>query len=259
LTIVTIANQKGGVGKTTTAVTLAMGLAMKGRQVLLVDLDTQGNVSDALGIEKSSSLYEWLILDKDMKEVAASSMDRKDKKGLNVIARTRLDVIRSDKTTAKLKMILGGMEYREQVIDRALNCYENYWDDVVIDCAPSVDVLHTAAMVAADWLIIPTKLDQFSIDGVVETLNSLEAVRSMTKSKCKCAGIIPTFYDRVTKESHAQLKALAGVYPELVWPPVAQDTSCREASRLGKMLWEIPHGRALTGYAECLERLMKIL
>ena len=259
MTIITIANQKGGVGKTTTAVTLAMGLAIRGRQVLLVDLDTQGNVSDALGIEKSSALYEWLILDKDKKEVAINSLRLDDVKEQNVAARKRLDVIRSDKTTAKLKMILGGMEYREQVIDRALNCYENYWDDVVIDCAPSVDVLHTAAMVAADWLIIPTKLDQFSVDGVVETLNSLAAVRSMTKSKCKCAGIIPTFYDRVTKESHAQLKALAEYAPELVWPPVAQDTSCREASRIGKLLWEIPHGRALTGYAECLDRLLKII
>ncbi|PKO03067.1 MAG: hypothetical protein CVU43_04610 [Chloroflexi bacterium HGW-Chloroflexi-5] len=246
MAIIAVVNQKGGVGKTTTAVTLAMGLALRGREVLVVDSDTQGNVSDALGIEKSSSLYEWLILDKDMKDVAMN-------------ARLRLDVIRSDKTTAKLKMILGGMDYREQVIARALEGYEDYWDDVVIDCAPSVDVLHTAAMVAADWLIIPTKLDQFSIDGVVETLNSLEAVRSMTKSKCKCAGIIPTFYDRVTNESHAQLKALAEYAPELVWPPVAQDTSCREASRLGLTLWETGPGRALTGYAECLDRLMKVL
>lgn len=246
MAIVAVVNQKGGVGKTTTAVTLAMGLALRGREDLVVDSDTQGNVSDALGIEKSSSLYEWLILDKDMKDVAMN-------------ARTRLDVIRSDKTTAKLKMILGGMDYREQVFARALDGYEDYWDDVVIDCAPSVDVLHTAAMVAADWLIIPTKLDQFSIDGVVETLHSLEAVRSMTKSKCRCAGIIPTFYDKVTNESHAQLKALFDYAPELVWPPVAQDTSCREASRLGLTLWETAPGRALTGYAECLDRLMKIL
>lgn len=246
MTIIAVANQKGGVGKTTTAVTLAHGLSIKGYEVLMIDLDTQGNVSDALGIQKNSSLYEWLILDKELSDVSMK-------------ARTRLEVIRSDKTTARLKISLGGMNFREQILASALKGYEKFWDHVVIDCAPSVDVLHTAAMVIADLLIIPTKLDQFSIDGVVETINSLETVREMTKSKCKVAGIIPTFYDKVTKESHAQLKALADYEPTLTWPPVAQDTSCREASRIGKTLWEITPGRALTGYAECLDRLIKIL
>lgn len=244
MSIITIANQKGGVGKTTTAVTLAMGMALRGFEILLVDLDTQGNVSDALGIEKDSSLYEWLILDKPLKGVAVN-------------ARQRLDVIRSDKTTAKLKVALSGMDFREQILSRGLSCYGNYWDHVVIDCAPSVDVMHTAAMVAADLLVIPTRLDQFSVEGVVETMTSLDTVRSMTKSKCRVAGIIPTFFDKVTKESHEQLKVLAKTFNGQVWPVVPQDTSCRVASRKGLTLWEMGPGRALTGYAECLARLMR--
>jgi len=249
MTIITVANQKGGVGKTTTAVTLAHGLAANQfMEVLLVDLDTQGNVSDALGIEKSAALYEWLILEKPMKEVAVN-------------ARKRLDVIRSNKMTAKLKVSLSGMDFREQVLANGLSGYQNYWDVVVIDCAPSVDVLHTAAMVAADLLIIPTRLDQFSVDGVVETLTSLDSVRRATKSRCELAGIIPTFFDRVTNESHAQLEALAKVYGKSVWPVVRQDTGCRSASRLGKTLWEceIPPAGALGGYEECLSRLVELL
>ena len=245
MTIVTIANQKGGVGKTTTAVTLAHGAAMRGESVLLVDLDTQGNCADALGLEEGSELYEWLIL--------GHAIDL-----VTVKARERLDVIRSNKTTAQLKVSISGMDFREMVLAIALADYEH--DLVIIDCPPSVDILHTAALVAADLLIIPTKLDQFAIKGVIEMLRSLESVQRATRSKCNLAGIIPTFYDRVTNESQGQLENLAEQYGGLVWPPIAQDTSCRVANRLGKTLWEMEGSpRARMGYAECLERMLKII
>ncbi|CAK0756965.1 chromosome partitioning protein [Gammaproteobacteria bacterium] len=245
--VITIANQKGGVGKTTTAVTLAHGLALKaGMEVLLVDLDSQGNVSDALGIEKGPALKEWLI---DGKELVSCAVN----------ARPRLDVIRADKSTYTVKQILAARDFRENVLADALVGYERRYDVVVMDSAPSVDVLHMASLVASDYLIAVTKLDQFSTEGVMESLKSLESALRATKSRCAPAGIIPTFYDKVTNESQAQLMNLAETYNGLVWPPIAQDTSCREASRLGKTLWEMPHGRAITGYAECLERLIKII
>lgn len=248
MAIITVANQKGGVGKTTTAVTLAAGLAQDhGLEVLIIDLDTQGNVSDSLRIEKSGALLEWLLLEKKLTDVVIN-------------ARKRLDVVRSDKTTVKLKISLAGMEFRESVLSNALKGYENYYDLVVIDCAPSVDVLHTASMVAADLLIIPTRLDQFSIEGVVETLRSLATVQQITKSRCELAGIIPTFYDRVTNESHEQLKALARAYTKFVWPPIPQSAMCRSASRMGRTVWEFnPKSNVADGYRECLKRLLKLL
>lgn len=244
--IITIANQKGGVGKTTTAVTLAHGLALKGYETLLVDLDTQGNCSDALGIEKGPALFEWLIAKRGMS-------------GCVWTARERLDVIRSDKQTYELKQILAARDFRENVLRDALKGYDSRYDVVLMDNAPSVDVLHMASLVASDYMIAVTKLDQFSSDGVLESFRSLKSALEATKSKCEVAGIIPTFYDKVTNESHAQLANLAELYNGLVWPVIPQDTSCREASRLGKTLWEMGHGRAVTGYAECLERLVKII
>jgi chromosome partitioning protein len=244
MTIITIANQKGGVGKTTTAVNLAHGAALRGQTVLLVDLDTQGNAADALGLDEGSELYEWLILGKPFTQVILN-------------ARKHLDVIRSNKTTAQLKVALSGMDFREMILANALKDYE--YDLVILDCPPSVDILHTAALVAADLLIIPTRLDQFAIKGVIEMLRSLDSVQRATRSNCRLAGIIPTFYDKVTKESQGQLENLAASYGGLVWPPVAQDTVCRVANRLGKTLYEMDgYPRARIGYADCLEKLLKI-
>lgn len=242
--IITIANQKGGVGKTTTAVTLADGLARDGMHTLLIDLDAQGNVADALGMDSGHELYDWLVKEN----------------GCLVQAKQNLKLIRSDKQTELLKMVLTGMDFREMVLINALIKLEKQIEEfekvsldyVIIDCAPSVDVLQTAALVAADYLIIPTKLDQFSIKGVKEMLKSLAAVRTASPSKCELAGILPTFYDLVTVESHIQLMNLAAAFAKKVWLPIKTDTKCRVANREGKTLWQVGDSKALEGYKAAL-------
>ncbi len=240
--IITIANQKGGVGKTTTAVTLASGLAREKKQTMLIDLDAQGNVADALGMDSGSELYDMLIKE----QIPAGHYDY-------------LKVIRSDKKTELVKMVLTGMDFREMVLRNVLAKVDEYYDYCVIDCAPSVDILQTAALVAADYLIIPTKLDQFSVKGVREMLKSLTAVRAASPSMCELAGILPTFYDQVTNESHMQLKNLAEAFRENVWTPIRADTKCREASREGKTLWQIGKCNAMEGYRAMMERVKELM
>jgi chromosome partitioning protein len=157
-TTIAILNQKGGVGKTTTAVMLASGFARKGCQVLLVDLDTQGNVADSLGIPQSDDLRRLLSPDlhQPLDQAATSS-------GLE-----RLCVIRSEKSTAGLKQTLAGMTLREYILADALEAAD--YDLIFLDCAPSVDVLHFASLVAADYLIIPTRLDKLAVNGVRDAL-----------------------------------------------------------------------------------------
>ncbi len=243
-TILAILNQKGGVGKTTTAVTLAAGLARKGMEVLLIDLDTQGNVADSLGLPHGDDLRRLLPpeLHCPLDQVVTSS-------GLD-----HLDIIRSDKSTIALKQVLAGVTMREYVLIDSLQ--KSGYEVIILDCAPSVDLLHFAALVAADYLLIPTRLDKLAVNGVRDALQSLSALKRI--SHCKVAGILPTFYERVTLESHDQLVHLPAPVPQaqvaqtfgrLVLPPIPQDTQCRVASRYGKTLWDHePNAKALIGY-----------
>ena len=241
-TTIAILNQKGGVGKTTTAVTLASGLAKMGCRVLLIDLDTQGNVADSLGLPHGDDLRRLLspdLLCSLEQAVTPSGLDR-------------LDIIRSDKTTTALKQTLAGVTLREYVLADVLQ--GSGYDVVALDCAPSVDLLHFAALVTSDFLLIPTRLDKLAVNGVRDALQTLVALKRI--SHCQVAGILPTFYERVTLESHEQLVHLAQTFGRLVLPPIPQDTQCRVASRYGKTLWEHePNAKALTGYDQGSKRI----
>jgi chromosome partitioning protein len=236
--IIAVANQKGGVAKTTTAVNLAHGAALKGHRVLLVDLDTQGNAADALGIEPGSDLSRWLLLGEDIPAVATR-------------ARDNLDLIRSNKQTAVLKMQLAGMDFREAVLANALTWYDRAgYELVILDCPPSTDLLHVAALVASDYVLIPARMEQFAIKGIADLLSSLASVNKATRANCQLAGILPTFFDWSTSESHLQLTNLTqhSNFAPYIWPVIPTDTICRECNREGKTLWEIkPKPAALIG------------
>jgi chromosome partitioning protein len=241
-TIFAILNQKGGVGKTTTAVTLASGFARRGYQVLLVDLDTQGNVADSLGILQSDDLR--CLLSPDLRQPLMQVITPSGMEGLFLI--------RSDKSTAGLKQILAGVTLREYLLADVLEAANYHL--IFLDCAPSVDLLHFAAIVAADYLLIPTRLDKLAVNGVRDALQTLASLKRI--SHCQVAGILPTFYERVTLESHEQLIHLAQTFGRLVLPPIPQDTQCRVASRFGKTLWEYePSAKALTGYDQGSKRI----
>lgn len=241
-TTLAILNQKGGVGKTTTAVTLATGLARNGYRVLLVDLDTQGNVADCLGLSQGD----------DLRRLLSPDLRCPLQQAITPTGVTRLDVIRSDKSTTALKQTLAGVTMREYVLADALE--EAPYDVILLDCAPSADLLHFAALVAADYLLIPTRLDKLAVNGVRDALQTLAALKRI--SHCQVAGILPTFYERVTLESQEQLIHLAQTFGRLVLPPIPQDTQCRVASRYGKTLWEYsPQAKALLGYQQGKRRV----
>ena len=241
MSVLTIVNQKGGVGKTTTAVTLAHGFALSGKRVLLIDLDSQGNIADCLGLPEGGDLYDLILPRKENDPellVQNAAFDS---------GRPGLDVIRSDKTTATLKQMLAGDDFKVYRLHDALE-YSTY-DLVIMDCAPSVDLLQTAAIVAAYYVLVPTRLDQLAMKGVRDVLKSMKTVERRIGREIRLAGILPTFYDRVTSESYEQLKHLAKAFGRQVLPPIPLDTRCRVASRHGKTLWEFAQdGRALKGY-----------
>lgn len=251
MTILTIANQKGGVGKTTTAVTLAHGLAMAGRRTLLVDLDPQGHVAFSLGIPKTPGFYNLIVDEEPIEKVA-------------IPTRENLEIIPGDKHTEKAKRAVVVSNFPTETIGRAFKNAE--YDVVILDLAPSLDVLHVSALLASDWVLIPTKLDAMAVDGVNEVLRSMGEV--VERGHRLGYAILPTFYDRTTRETMVQLKALVEIFSQRVWPPIPQDTKAREAPAFGKSLWEYcPHSPAMIGfdeehiggYAGTLSRLMEAL
>jgi chromosome partitioning protein len=249
--ILTIANQKGGVGKTTTAVTIAHGLAIAGWKTLLVDLDPQGHVAFSLGLPKGPGFYRLIVDEEPIEKVA-------------IPARANLEIIPGDKRTEKAKRTIVVSNFPMETITRALRYAE--YEVVILDLAPSLDVLHVSALMASDWVLIPTKLEAMAVDGVNEVLRSMAEV--IERGHRLGYSILPTFFDRTTRETVVQLNSLVDTFKQHVWPPISQDTKAREAPAYGKSLWEYcPQSTVITGFGEdkiggyvsTMSRLLEVL
>jgi chromosome partitioning protein len=229
--IFAFANQKGGVGKTTTAVTLADGLARLKQRTLLVDLDPQGHLALSFGLEKSPGLYRWVCQSEPIEAV-------------KVEIRPHLDLVPGDKQTEKVKRQITLSDFRE-----------TDYDVVLLDLAPSLDVLHLNGLIAADWVVIPTRPDALAVDGVKEILTTMAEI-ARSGHRYRGYSILPTFFDRTTRETFLQFQDLAKTFGEHVWPPVPQDTRVRETAAYGKTLWEYaPHSTSIEGYSDGHQRL----
>jgi chromosome partitioning protein len=251
---IAFANQKGGVGKTTTAVTLAAGLAAAGKRCLLVDLDPQGHIALTFGRPKQGALYKVMCEDRPLAEAV-------------VTVRPGLDILPGDKTTEKIKRDVTLSDYRPGILADLFA--RTGYDVVLLDMAPSLDILHINGLVASDFVVIPTKLDALSVDGVKEILLSMAEI-NRAGFGFEGYSVLPTFFDRSTHETFIQLQGIVQAFGSQVWPPVPQDTHAREASVYGQTLWEyaprstviagfMEDHKRVGGYRQVLNRLMEVL
>ena len=236
---IAVANQKGGVGKTTSAVTLSHFWANHGKQVLLIDFDMQGHVSTSLRFEKSDSLYRLLVDHTPLEQVA-------------IEARPGLSIVPNDKTNEKVIAHMMQMPFREFSISNMLE-QAQYYDLVILDMPPSTNVLHIASLVAADYVIIPAKMDYLALEGVMEALRTIRSLGSIPGVVPPILiGILPTMYDRTTRETAENLVRLRdAIGSNQILPPIPKDTRIREASSRGMTIWEYAQNSpSAIGYQE---------
>ncbi|MGH3646076.1 MAG: ParA family protein [Micromonosporaceae bacterium] len=189
--VVCIANQKGGVGKTTTAVNLAVSLALHGNRVLVVDLDPQGNASTGLGVEHHTgtpSVYECLLDEIKLSDVA-----------LPVEGIPNLTCAPATIDLAGAEIELVSIVARESRLSRAIEAYEGELDYVFIDCPPSLGLLTVNALVAAEEVLIPIQCEYYALEGLGQLLRNIELVKAHLNPRLRVSTILLTMYDRRTK------------------------------------------------------------
>ena len=190
--IIAVANQKGGVGKTTTSINLAACLAEKGKRVLAVDMDPQGNLTSGLGVDKDSvekSIYELIIGEVDIKEV------------INKEVLENLDIIPTsiDLSAAEIELI--GVDDKEYILRNAIDQVKDQYDFVIIDCPPSLSMLTINAMTTADSVIVPIQCEYYALEGLSQLIHTVELVKDRLNSKLEIEDVVFTMYDARTNLS----------------------------------------------------------
>ena len=235
---IAIQNLKGGTGKTTTTINIGHALALRGKKVLIIDCDVQGNVAAAFGLKKpTSTMYHLLMEDRLLTDCI-------------VPARENIDVVPSDNTLAVAEMQLAGQPRREETLQLRLRKLTGY-DFILVDCGPSLSLLHQNALLFVEELIIPVSMDYLSLLGAQQIIESIAFLRRFFERSPSLLGIIPTLYDQRTNISSEIYEAIRETYGDLcpILPAVRIDTRVQQAMAKHKTIFELaPSSRAAEDY-----------
>jgi chromosome partitioning protein len=222
---IAVFNHKGGTGKTTTAVSLAAALAARGKRVLLVDTDAQGNVAASLGMKVEKSLYHVLVMGLAPTAVA-------------VPVRTNLDVLASNETLAAAELYLAGRRERDRVLRDRLASTSQSYDVVILDCSPSLSLMNQNALVFADAILVPVACDYLSLVGVRQVLKTVKNVNQLLHHPVRIAGVIPTMYDARAKICQDSLATLREHFGPRCLTPIRATAKIKEAPAYAKTIFE---------------------
>lgn len=223
--IIAISNQKGGVGKTTTAINMSACIAATGRKVLLVDLDPQGNATTGIGIDKSKlekNIYDVLLLNEPVANVVLPTQVE------------NLDVLPCNKDLVGAEIPMSGFAKREFVLKTALESVADRYDYVFIDCPPSLGLLTLNALTACDGVIIPIQSEFFALEGLSQLIYTIRLVTKHTNPDLKVKGVVMTMYDSrsiLTRQVTAEIQKYFGTTVYSV--PVPRNIKVTEAPSFG--------------------------
>ena len=255
--IFTVANQKGGVGKTTSAVNLAAALAMGGLRTLIIDLDPQGNASTAFGIPRDevAGIYEVITKDLPLRDVS-----------LKVPGYPHLEVVPATQSLANAEIDLVPMVARETRLKRAIGNYLNdaasrgeRFDYVFIDCPPSLGLLTINALVAADELLIPIQCEYYSLEGLTLLLHTISLIKEHLNQNIKLSTIVLTMFDGRTRLANDVADEVRKHYPrELIDIPIPRAVRISEAPSYGQTVMTYdPSSNGAEAYARVAREIAR--
>lgn len=209
--IIAVANQKGGVGKTTTTINLGASLAHAGKKVLLVDSDAQGNATSGLGIRKgevNEDIYDILINEAPISEVILKS------------SRENMDVVPASIQLAGAEVELSNLDRRETRLKSALNEIRDQYDYILIDCPPSLGHLTINAFTASDSVLIPVQCEYYALEGLSQLLNTVRLVQKHFNNDLKIEGVLLTMLDRRTNLGYEVVEEVKKYFHEKVYETI---------------------------------------
>lgn len=248
--IISLANQKGGVGKTTTAINLSAALAKEGKKVLLVDADPQANASSGLGIDirnLEATIYECLV----------SGID--PKLAIHHTGVENLDLIPShiDLVGAEIEML--GLEDRELLMKRILSHLRDQYDFILIDCSPSLGLITVNALTASDSVIIPVQAEFFALEGIAKLLNTIKIIKSKLNPQLKIEGFLVTMFDNRLRLSTQVYDEVKKHFGSLVFNTViTRNVRLSEAPSHGLSVLDYdPSSKGAKNYAALAKEVIK--
>ena len=247
--VISIANQKGGVGKTTTAVNISAILAKKGKKVMLIDADPQGNASSGLGLEKEvdSSLYDVLINDVEIIDTLQNT------------AIKTLKVCPSNMDLAGAEVELVSEMSREQRLKEKLEEVKENFDFIIIDCPPSLGLITLNAFTASDSVLIPVQCEYFALEGLGQLLNTINLVKKHLNKSLEIEGAVLTMYDMRTNLSNQVVKEVKRYFEDKVYKTVIpRNIKLSEAPSFGMpiTLYD-PKSKGARAYEKLARELVK--
>ncbi len=257
--ILAIANQKGGVGKTTTTVALGGLIANSGHRVLLLDIDPHGSLSTWFGIDPDAQALSSYTLFQERKELTYQSVKR-------LVLPTQfanIEVIPATTALATLERQAIGQDGMGLVLSRALSLLADEYDYVLIDTPPLLGVLMVNALAACQYLVVPVQTEFLALKGLERMVNTLNMM-SRSRKKALDYTVVPVMFDRRTQASVTSLRSIRNTYPEQSWPGhIPVDTRFRDASKAGipPHLFD-PASRGVEAYSSLwhwLEKKFKLL
>jgi chromosome partitioning protein len=246
---ISVANQKGGVGKTTTAINLAAALAASETRVLLIDSDPQGNSTSGLGVEKAEdrqTIYDVLIRQRAIVEAISPT----DVDGLSLIS--------ADQNLVAANLDLVDLENREKRLRDALQPIKDQYEFILIDCPPALDLLTLNALVASDSVLIPIQCEFFALEGISQLMDTIDRVRESFGQAVEIEGVLLTMYDdrtNLTKQVESDLREFFG--KQVFRTVIPRSIRLAEAPSFGKSILAYdPRSRGAESYIQLAKEIL---